>query len=512
MHVLKSVSSLGVFSLFVSSLMGSGSLIHDMRFFEDPACTKLKSGVIGDDLDHFHSVALRKVAERLLAGEEHPEYVVAEYSAIPSPEQLARELGLHHGFSQLQNITGIYLEAGQHVVLVGETGGHSITLILPDWMRQPPEGIEPTKDPKGWGLKKQVIELREGLNMIEVERSTNAYIGYYDDHTEEVPPITVHFPTGKVNGYFDPSRHNNNDWNELLDNAVSPIMDGIGKSVQVAFPVEMFQLHSRGTGVELIADFDRILAMHYELLGLVKYREVPQNRILARVNYNYYMFRDQDGMAYLGTERVLGMILRPGSVVQGDPNWGFAHEAGHVMQFPQIQWGGMTEVSVNFFTLNAQERLGIPCRLSRQDNFAKARESIVESEPKISYLEDPNVFNRLVPFWQLHLYFTENGHPDFFPDVIEALRLRGSRGTGDSSILNQFQFIEVVCDVTKMDLTDFFDQWGFFRTGNFTIKDYRRYNFSVTPEMVEACKARIAAKGYPKPPVDLTRITSDSRA
>lgn len=51
--------------------------------------------------------------------------------------------------------------------------------------------------------------------------------------------MNVHFPTGKINGYFDLTRGDTNaDFNALLENAVSPIMDLRGKYIQVAFPVD----------------------------------------------------------------------------------------------------------------------------------------------------------------------------------------------------------------------------------------------------------------------------------
>jgi hypothetical protein len=314
---------------------------------------------------------------------------------------------------------------------------------------------------------------------------------------------------GEVNGYFDLAKHDNKDWVRLLDNAVGPIMDARGTHIQVAYPVEWFKEHTKGRGVELIQNYDTMLKHHFTLLGLVKYDKIPKNRILARVNFNYYMFRDQDGVAYLGTKDVMGMVADPERVIKGDPCWGFSHEAGHVLQMrPQITWGGMTEVSVNLFSLYTGEKMGNPSRISRQKNFASARKNITEAEPSISYLQADDVFDRLVPFWQLHLHFTKNGVPDFYPDVMEEMRRRPDAGKGDDSILNHFQFIEICCDVTKTDLTEFFDQWGFFYVGKIKVNDYGDYNFLVTQEKVDEVKARIAAKNYPKPTIDITRVES----
>jgi hypothetical protein len=420
---------------------------------------------------------------------------------------LDKALKLGDGFSRYENITGIYLEAGEHVVFVGNTGGKELALLIPDWMRKPAEGINPAKDPNGWGLRRQEIGLKEGVNLIQVEKGGNVYVSYFDDHAETAPAVCVHFPTGKVNGLFDVSKHTNTDWDRLLDNAVSPIMDARGKHIQVAYPVEWFNVYARGKGVELINNYDALLQSHYTLLGLVKYDKVPPNRILARVNFNYYMFRDRDGVAYLGNKGTMRMVADPAVVIVGDPCWGFCHEVGHVLQLrPQMTWGGMTEVSCNIFSMYTVTGMGNKSRLSAQKNYASARKKIIEADPKISYLACPNVFDRLVPFWQLHLYFSRNGRPDFYADVMEQMRRRPDAGRGDESIRNQFEFVKICCDVSETDLTDFFDKWGFFWVGEITVNDYRKYHFKITQQIVDDTKSYIASKNYEKPTEDISLV------
>jgi hypothetical protein len=257
--------------------------------------------------------------------------------------------------------------------------------------------------------------------------------------------------------------------------------------------------------VELINNYDRMLRSHYTLLGLVKYDKVPRNRILARVNHNYYMFRDRDGVAYFGNKGTMRMVADPEVVIKGDPCWGFSHEVGHVLQMrPQITWGGMTEVSCNLFSMYTVTGLGNKSRLAAQKNYASARKKIIGADPAISYLADRDVFNRLVPFWQLHLYFARNGKPDFYADVMEAMRDRPDAGRGNDSIRNQFEFVKICCDVAELDLTDFFEKWGFFWVGELTVKDYRTYQYRITQEMVDETRSSIAKKNYKKPGEDIT--------
>ena len=501
-------------SLLLCPLLARGAandaeaLKADMRFFTDGSCSELKTSVKSQNLAGFKSDLLKMVASGLLDGTYDKIYRAASYQAYPSPGELDRTLKLGDGFSRYENITGIYLEAGENVVLVGNTGDKKLSLLLPDWMRKPAAGIKPEKDPNGWGLHKQEIALKEGLNVILVEKPGNTYVSYFDDHAENAPKVTVHFPTGKVNGFFDVTKHTNDDWNRLLDHAVGPIMDARGKHIQVAYPVEWFNVFTRGKGVELINNYDTMLHHHYSLMGLVKYKKVPANRILARVNFNYYMFRDGDGVAYFGNKDTMRMVADPAVVIAGDPCWGFCHEVGHALQMRQMTWGGMTEVSNNIFSLYTGGLMGNESRLKAQNNYASARKNIIEANPRKSLLDVPDVFDRLVPFWQLQLYFSHNGRPDFYADVMEEMRHRPAAGTGDDAIKDQFEFVKICCDVAKLDLTDFFDQWGFFWVGQITVDDYAKYHYTITQQMVDDAKSYVARKNYPKPVADLCLIES----
>lgn len=472
----------------------------DIKLFQNAKCSALKSGV--KDTGKFQSDAMKSLAEKMLAKDYKPQYLFAEYEAYPATKVIEERHKLGNAFSKYENMTGVYLDKGEHVVIVGKTGGRELKLLLPNLMRKPAEGVEPTKDPNGWGLHKVEIPLKEGVNIINVEIPTNAYISYFADDYEKAPKVPVHFVTGKVNGYFDTTRGDTNaDWDKLLANAVSPIMDARGKYIQVAYPVEYFKKFTAGQGKDLIDAYDKLVGIQYDFMGFTKYKKIPKNRLFARVNFNYYMFRDGDGVAYNGDDGTMRMVADPKVVVKGDPCWGFSHEVGHAMQ-RTVTWGGMTEVSNNLFSLQAAALMGNGSRLKDQNSFVKAREEIIGKD--ISFLHSNDVFNRLVPFWQLQLYFSKNGKPDFYADVFEYLRNNAKDYGGNDSIKRQFDFMKACCEASKTDLTDFFDKWGFFWVGDIKIGDYGNYDFKITKEMVDETKKWIADKGYKKPAKDIT--------
>ena len=51
----------------------------------------------------------------------------------------------------------------------------------------------------------------------------------------------------------------------------------------------------------------------------------------------------------------------------------------------------------------------------------------------------------------------------FYPDVMEYLRNNAGNYGGNETVKYQFEFVKACCDVTKTDLPDFFEKWGFFK-------------------------------------------------
>ncbi|MFD2919489.1 M60 family metallopeptidase [Terrimonas rubra] len=523
----KLVSALLLLAVFntVLTAQDAAAVQQDLSYFETPMAVSLKKKTKQKDLAKIKDPQLRQVATQLLGKQYAPQYRMAKYKAWLTPTTLGKELMIGDGYSKYENMTGIYLPEGRHLVLVNNiAAGKEIKLVVPNWDRRAPEGIKPDKDPAGWGIKKQDFVLQNGVNIIDVKNKGGlAYIDYFSDEPAKEKEIEVHFPAAAVNGYFDITKHTDADWNKLIDNAVYPIIDAKGKHVQVVYPAADCKKYAYGRGVELINNYDSLIRLQHIILGLVKYNKVPENHILSRVNFNYYMFRDGDGVAYMGVNpgNAMPLVVDPSRVIKGDPCWGFSHEVGHVHQLrPFLNWGGLGEVSNNIFAVYGTTSFGNKSRISEQKNYQKARDSIIAR--KICYLQDNDVFNRLVPFWQLQLYFAgTGGYKDFYPDLFEAFRKQGEAerkvngantrsggwgARGRNPATYQLNFVKTVCEVSKVDLTEFFDKYGFFHVGNFEFGDYGNYKYELTQAMADECRAAIKAMNLPKPKVDLTTL------
>jgi len=68
------------------------------------------------------------------------------------------------------------------------------------------------------------------------------------------------------------------------------------------------------------------------------------------------------------------------------------------------------------------------------------------------------------------------------------------------------EFCRLACLVSKTDLTEFFERWGFFYVGEINVADYGHASFQVTKSEIDELKKEIAQMNLPKPKMDMTTI------
>ncbi len=124
-----------------------------MEYFTDWTAAALPDGFKGKQLKNFRTSLMKELAGKSMNGTYRSTYLLQSYKPIPSNKVLEQQMKLYSGYSRYENITGVYLEQGENVVLVGDLHGRNVGLLIPDWMRQPTPGYKPTKDPRGLGAK-----------------------------------------------------------------------------------------------------------------------------------------------------------------------------------------------------------------------------------------------------------------------------------------------------------------------------------------------------------------------
>lgn len=488
--------------------------------FRDPMLTKLKKGVDRARINACTNADLRTLALQLLDKQYATRFRIATFQPVYSPEALGNLLHIGNGYSRYQHVTGIALPTGRHIIVVeGLKEGTPLAVRVA-------ELYAPDQGDKDWSLHSETFPLHNGINVIERTSAWTglAYMDYYFDHPEKENKIRVHFVTGQVNGYFDASKDSNADWDNLLRNATYPVFDAVGTNIQLAYPVADLQKYAAGKGRELIGVYQELVDRQQEIIGWKKYKRVPKNKIFARVNYGYYMFRDGLGVAFKFD--TMKRVANPDHMKNKDEDacWGFSHEVGHVHQLrTYLSWGGLGETSNNICSRYCTQAYGYKNRLDgafkkAADNFlndgmagqvSKARvqagmkDTIITSAKStqadyaLSYLET-DVFERLVPFWKLQCYFVKNGKPDFYPDLYEKMR-NSERDYPELAKLDrnknivpfQFNFVRGASLVAGKNLYPYFEAFGFFRLLDLHIGDYGHYEYHLTAEMRDAFKAEM---------------------
>lgn len=484
---------------------------NPLTLFTDNSCSELKPGITEQDIfeckhDFFKNLAL------FIYHDHYPkEFRIATYNATWDPYIQTRINKTIRPYSRLDNPTGIAAEEGKDlIVCVAGLNGQQASIR-----------VQNLDKPDGDGFGGEVYPLKEGINKIEVQKKGLIYIEYVTDNPPTSTPIKVHFASGTVNGYYNHAdlTHKGRA-KELLEAATDNYFDVLGTYSHLIFPTATYRTHSKDLE-KLVEAYDTIVFREQEFQGNTKYNKMARNRMCFTVMYHSYMYATNFHTAY--TESTLSEIANP-DLLTTRAIWGPAHEVGHMNQtYPIPTWHGMTEVSNNILSLHMQTSVyNQPSRLQSEDmgshipnRYAKAINSIIV-EGK-AHVEEGDVFCKLVPLWQLELYFgkvlgrtplmTED-HGGFYPDLYEYIRTHDMPRNGAGN--HQLEFTYIASKISGYDLTDFFEKWGFFKPVSLNIDDYGKGWVTVTKEASDNVKARIKALNLPKLDVALEYITDIS--
>ncbi|MBK3516181.1 M60 family metallopeptidase [Carboxylicivirga marina] len=498
--------SLAEFECYESKSMKG--LEQDQQFFTDLTFSELQPGTTIADVADIQNPFLQNIAAYLLAGEYPAEYRVQNYKPYREVGDLASELKTS-AYSQFENMTGMYFSTNEEVVVfAGEMNGEKVSLRVTDF---------------GQSGNDYSYPLSEGLNVITMKGKGNGYLSYYTNNHETANSLKVHIASGQVNGYFDSSLHSEEEGKALLDNAVSTIMDIRGEYVHLAYSVSSLNSQCYGRMGELIGIYDDLIGLQYAVMGLDKYNRIPKNRMFGRVIWSGYMHADGWGAAF--HDDTMGDVANPDNVRNN--NWGIAHEFGHVNQVrPGMKWVGTSECTNNIYSVWSQytytptqlrlehENVGgtIGGRFNAflNNGLVKGQEWGLQAGPDKGYGSDENGewgadhFVKLVPLWQLHLYFHVAGEgnswhrPYFWADIFETVRQTDESAMSDGEM--QINFIKNMCDAVQYDLSDFFIKIGMLKEVDKYFGDYTSAQKTITQSMID--EAVSYASRYVKPESD----------
>lgn len=477
---------------------GSSSDVFDIStLFADELCTALKDGVTLEDIEVCTFPFFKNIATYMYYDCYETDFRVADFEAWEHPSRAAAR-NKTSTYSMLDNPTGIYVKKNETIVtFVGDLHNQEVSLCVVNLNK--PGG-------NGFSLK-NTYPLKQGVNAHVMTDEGLVYVLYHTDDYTTAEPVKMHFASGKVNGYFDlyDEKHNKpEDWFRMLDNASSLYFDALGKYAHITWPVS--SLKQVSDPVAWIQYYDMLVYEEQKFMGLEKYDRMFKNRMYFSVqdggNPNAAAYR----VSFPANKTIQLCDLNYISKVE---SWGLAHEVGHCNQTrPGLKWSGTTEVTNNIHSMYIQRITNSGSHNDIKGSYPHAMTTAFSGRPHLyvgklgSKENESSPFCKLVPFWQLQLYMAYVlGQEDFYADLYEMVRkadpeVEKERNAGE----HQLEFVYTASKIAQLDLTEFFEKWGFLRKVNAMNEDYGKSDvFDIDDEDLSVIKQRISDLHLSKP-------------
>lgn len=451
--------------------------------FTDATCSELIPNITSEAIDalpsYFAGIGFQ--LKNNTYDEREKKFRIHDYEPYSNVEAWANKL-MTKRYSELDNPTGIYAEAGKSiVVLVGNTHGQTVSL-------------QAITDKEAQG---DVYPLAEGVNKINIRRTGMLFLMYTADLSDpNAKPIRVHIPpqSGHVDGFFDLKEDKTNEaYAALISKANYKYFCVKGEKIILYLYTSAFRQVVPNTILPTINLWDNVVDWQQELMGINDIRPSEVNNHIFAIsldpNDDGYMWASDYRIAF--NYKTLDRLLDYNKMMENKNNiWGPAHEVGHIHQ-SAINWPICSEASNNLFSNFSLFKLGEVCTRGKELSVL-ATQHCVQND---SWVDLDNEL-KIRMYWQLWNYFHRCGYmTDFWQKVFK--ELRQDRLPQVDPGASQMKFVRKVCEVANMNLFDYFNTWGFFTPIDREIEQYGKFRYTVTTGMINETKTAIAK--YPNP-------------
>ena len=431
-------------------------------------------------------------------GKREKEFRIRDYKPYSNADKWYKILQTNQ-YSRLNNPTGIYGN-GHELLYVFVEGEIKDGAFL---------GLEEVLSTNTSGT---LDTLKVGLNIIPVSFNLSSLFVRYDVNTHDsgkvladYPDIKIHIENGVVNGYWDKSRHTDEDWRDITRNlATHPVIQVKGD--RNIYHMEKKWITASNCCPETITDainwWDDMLRWDHEVMGWDKgIYGVKFNNLHCAITLD-------DNKTYMASTayrtqyhvKQIYKILNYNNLMSNHDNvWGPGHEVGHFNQ-ASIEVMGTSEFSANFYANLTMHKMGK--YMSRGDTIGILFKDYAEGKAWPTILGEV----KMRMWWQLYLYFHLAGNDtEFYPKLFALLRENGIDASpthvqGNKDILH---FAEKCCEAANMDLTDYFRVWGFFHPmQQLAGKEYTNQDLTVTQAMIDKTLAKMASYSRKAPAIE----------
>lgn len=356
-----------------------------------------------------------------------------------------------------------------------------------------------------------IHRLNKGLNVIIAGDERNVFMRYivntHDDKLghklADFPKTLVHIEGGFINGYFDNVKGMTNaDYKNMVTDGLlkANAFDIRSKSVAIHAATADIKAGCKKYDIKEMTDVWEFVVSHeFKLMGFRDKYADRCNCVLDATAVNSGLYASTGGTYY-------GYGAWPGELAcyevldrAGGKLWAPGHEFGHNMQ-RLINTTGMTEISNNLFSNQINFEYGKTT--SRAGGKESKISTLADNHVAMKHWVDYGVWGCTQMYFKLYLYFNAaKNDTTFFPRFFQLMydepftKRTASQGVTYGST-DYLKFAVNVCKAANMDLTDFFEWYGFFRPiTNRNIGDYANYTLTTTQKMIDAAKAEM--RKYP---------------
>ncbi|EJQ39836.1 LPXTG-domain-containing protein cell wall anchor domain [Bacillus wiedmannii] len=311
---------------------------------------------------------------------------------------------------------------------------------------------------KQWGKE---VDLSPGSNTIS--SPNGGLLGF--DNPQDTGTVKVKVTQGgSPVPFFELGKHTREDWITMMNKYpdAHAVQLKSEKAVLTVTRDSAQKYIVDQDPVPLLEKYDEMIRAQDKISGLSETDPNPLHRSTRRIwafveNPNkpdWGMYASLDGAVFTTAGNAIESALDVNKF-----GWGQMHEAGHArQQYPWI-WNdlrGMTEVTVNLYSLAAQKQLfpNQPTRLEKSGDYDRAFTYIKQTDKDYKNIND--LFVKLVMLWQLNLAYGE----DFYPNLHKLYRELPENQLPKTDEDKIQAFIYNTSKVAKQNLLPFFDQWG----------------------------------------------------
>ncbi|SAK43759.1 hypothetical protein AWB80_00658 [Caballeronia pedi] len=371
--------------------------------------------------------------------------------------------------------SGLYVSKGESVVIdvtgLADDGPDGLVVMVGNkngfYKRQP------AGDP-------QMILATEGRNAFVASRDGLLYFEYLDSGFNERPRRSIDVSVregGRPVPFYVEGVTTSVEWRAMLQRyADAPLIEMAGRRTMFTVARSMYDKAGAADPAMLLGYVERIMGYHDEVSGLDGSSALDMPSPL-RVHFMQDAISTHAELqsAYMyATYYMIGLPMNSAAetllkVPKAD-QWGVWHELGHMYQQWDWTWPGVTETTVNIYSLHALQRLGAPMMSPLlQVVDARGRKNRLElagqylAQPSRNFLDDASfpvpseaLWIRLVMYEQLR-----RALGDGFYARLHKLYRRQPLTEGEGGDRNEVQtFVLRACMAANLDLTDFFSRWG----------------------------------------------------